>query len=927
MNRVAGICLAVALMAGMTLPVSGETWSTRGFEAFRRGTFGNAGHNLYVSKKGVLQRIFQYDLDHNGWFDLVFANCQDHHESAPSYVYDVKTGKRVATLAAQGARSGTVADVNGDGRPDVLVAGFFDMVTPFAPTEIYYGQSGGVWDERHHVRIQSPHAVDIAVGRFNGGAKPSVAVALQNHKIIRVCDQTDIGFEWRSFTDHEIEADVLAAADFDGDGFDDLVYRLSTESSSTVVWGGAKGLDFEHPLRLPAEPASECLSPAEAEGVQSDLERKYVAPRLVQAVRYKGRTCFTLLTGKKLILFSVSRDRRVTRELEIPALMGLAVATGDFNADGFEDIAIASQVADPSDKMKQTSWIWLGSKDGFNAENRITLNTRSACHVSALDNLVLFGQCASDGRYTNDALLYAFEGGRLNPDPKRFEGEDTRRAQLFRDADGRVMACLVNHYARRCVGYDRTYVYWGREGGKYDRNDRTDLPSWNAVDAVTADLDDDGWAELIACNNSENSLDKDHGHDIHHFGPNGFEPARSTRIVTDVGWGVAVADFNRDGYLDIIGPTDHWNTLSLWEGGPDGFRRVKDYAVFPDSGHEIASAKYFNGQGILDTNKKLKREKAGALRWPIAVDVNNDGWLDIVSPAGLRGHIFWGGPDGFALERRQEVASYLACGVRAADLDGNGYPELIFGGHCSQPKGNDFYRQPHHSFLHIYWNGPEGVDDSRKCILRADAASHLCVADFDGNGWLDIFSCSYQGDVDRDINSFIYWNRGGNFSNVDRQDLFTHAASGCLAADFNEDGRIDLAVANHKIFGDHTGDSDVWWNTSEGFLPTRTTKLPTRGPHGMSAIEPGNILTRGPEEHYVSEPFVAPRDLTVSAAEVEAEVPPKCWVKVELRVNGGAWREAKGLTAKKGDRLEYRLTLGARNSLRTPRVTSVSIRY
>ena len=63
-----------------------ESWVTEGFEAFRRGTFGNAGQNLYVSKAGVLQRIYQYDLDKNGYFDLVFANCQDHHESAPSYV-------------------------------------------------------------------------------------------------------------------------------------------------------------------------------------------------------------------------------------------------------------------------------------------------------------------------------------------------------------------------------------------------------------------------------------------------------------------------------------------------------------------------------------------------------------------------------------------------------------------------------------------------------------------------------------------------------------------------------------------------------------------------------------------------------------------------------------------------------------------------
>ena len=37
-----------------------KKWVTEGFDAFRRGTFGNGGQNIYVSKKGTLQRIFQY---------------------------------------------------------------------------------------------------------------------------------------------------------------------------------------------------------------------------------------------------------------------------------------------------------------------------------------------------------------------------------------------------------------------------------------------------------------------------------------------------------------------------------------------------------------------------------------------------------------------------------------------------------------------------------------------------------------------------------------------------------------------------------------------------------------------------------------------------------------------------------------------------
>ena len=925
--------MTIACMAAMLAAVSGS-WVTEGFQAFRRGTFGNAGQNLYVSRAGVLQRIYQFDLDKNGWMDLVYANCQDHHESAPSYVYDVDGGRRVATLTGQGARSGTVADLDGDGIQDLVVTGYFDMVTPFSAAEIYYGQPDGSYGDRCHVRIQAPHAVDTAAGRFDSSGKPSLVFAIPDHKILRVYPQTDIGFEWKQFRDLPSTNDVIAVADFDGDGFDDVAARNSAHTSTTVYWGGKGGLDPERRTDVAGVPPSECLSAEEAAGVQSELEKKFVAPRLLDAVDYNGRKCFTLSTGKKVVLFSVSADRRVSRELELPLLMALSVATGDFNADGLTDVAVASQVADPADKRRQTSWIWLNSRDGFRKENLITLDTRSACSVHALGGKVVFGQCSAGELYTNDALVFEFRDGKLVEEPRRYEGEDMRRAYLFRGGDGKEKLFLVNHYARRSDGYDKSFVYWGRPGGKYDAKDMLAVPSWCAVSAHAADFDDDGWAELVVDNNSENSLDRDPGHHVHHFGPNGFEPDRSYCIKTDIGWGSMIADFNRDGWLDLFTVGDHWNSLVMFEGGPDGLRRTKDYIVVPKPEHEAHVATIQNGQGILDARSPLKREKAGPLRWPIAVDVDGDGWLDVVSPGGARSCIYFGGPDGFDLERRKEVAGYLACGVRAADLDKDGRPEVIFGGHCSQPRGNDFYRQPHHSYLHVYWNGAAGLSESRKCILRADAASHLCCADFDGNGWLDVFACSYQGDVDRDINSFIYWNRGGNFKMFDRQDIFTHAASGCIAADFNEDGRIDLAVANHKIFGDHKGFSEVWWNTQEGFLPTRTTKLPTCGPHGMYIIEPGNILTRGPEEYYYSEPYAAKEDLAVDSVEVEAEIPPKTWVKALVRsaadadgLARAAWREPGGARVAKGSLLQYRLELGAYNSLSTPRVRKVVVRF
>ena len=226
----------------------------------------------------------------------------------------------------------------------------------------------------------------------------------------------------------------------------------------------------------------------------------------------------------------------------------------------------------------------------------------------------------------------------------------------------------------------------------------------------------------------------------------------------------------------------------------------------------------------------------------------------------------------------------------------------------------------------------------------------MSIADFNNDGNLDLFVSSYQdGRKRRDIDSYIYWNRGDRrFSSRDFTRLFTHSASGDFAADLNEDGWVDLVTAHHKIEGDHLGDSQIWWNGPDGFDARRVTRLPTRGPHGMVTPGPGNILDRGPEELYTSEPF----DLAAGERPIrirwEADLGPKTWVRAQIRtaecadgLEAAAWRGGsadggadadlwledgatiEGMAA--GGFVQYRLALGATNSGSTPRIRRVTI--
>ena len=325
--------------------------------------------------------------------------------------------------------------------------------------------------------------------------------------------------------------------------------------------------------------------------------------------------------------------------------------------------------------------------------------------------------------------------------------------------------------------------------------------------------------------------------------------------------------------------------------------------------------------------------------------MNNNGWLDmIVAPSGEnRCSIVWGGPDGFDAQLRQDFPIGAGGSCAVADLTGNGFLDLIVG------SGVPGAGQPHDSWTYIYWNGPEGFQPHLHTELESQKAIDFSIADFNGDGTRDLFLVSYRSAIERDIDSFIYWNRPGKgFSNRDRKRIRTHSAAACFAADFDEDGRMDLVAANHKTFNDHMGDSFVFQNGPNGLDETRYSRLPTSGVHGMYANEPRNILDGGDEEFFISAPFEIPPGCSATSISWDAELPPKTRVNAQLRsavtregLDDATWvgpegqdsrfedgDECRGLAnGRKGQWLQYRLALGAVNGGCTPRIKEVRVHY
>jgi len=905
------------------MPRSGA-WVTEGFEAFREGTFGNGGQNLYVSRAGVLQRIHQFDLNGDGYFDLIICNSQPHGEQAPSFVYHDALGQAErAEILSDGAWSGMVADLNGDGYDDLIIGMTSNGARSDLNAFVYYGSPEG-FTERHMGLLPAPMCVSVTVGDFNGNGRPDVAVVCKpsgdgDHQV-RIFSQTELGLEMKRFTDTGIAAFQITASDVDGDGFADLVTRTE-DGQVRIFWGGPDGIDLSTFTTVPVDLDEPNLTLAEQrkENLHSDYNAD--ATPLVKVIRIGGVPHVLVIRNMTTSLVPISSDRSLGEPIVLDCPRTMSAELGDVNGDGFEDLVIACRQTAGEGEV---SWVYWGGADGFSEADRTALPSNRACDVAVvdldgdgIDDVVLCQNHTADS-FTTDSFVYRGSSDKIFGEPVRLETYDPRRVFLARSPESKTPdLAFINHYSRKIHEVNPTIFYGGPDGYSADRSE--EVYGVGTVEALRCDINDDGRPDLIFANSSHNSKSRDPGSFVYFNGPDGFGANPDVVLPTARASGVVCADIDRDGYLDVIISGYFNDEIVVFRGTADGFDTANPQRIKVE--HDGVTFDY----GL----------------WLFLADLNNDGWLDLVVPQTTfdRSFVLWGGPDGFDSDRIQLLAVQGAASVQAADFTDNGYLDLVMGGHS--PTNN----VPHDSYAYIYWNGPDGLREDRKTLLPGNAINSMSIADFNNDGTLDLFVGSYQDGRVRDLDSYIYWNREGKgFSATDRRRLFTHSASGSVAADFNEDGWIDLAIANHKVYGDQVAHSDVWWNGPDGFDEKRRTHLPSSGPHGMTSVNPGNLMDRGHDEYYVSIPYELPDRASITGIGWTADMPPKTWVKSQLRVadtkdgldsafwsgpdsSSETWFEDGQHVTMTGRWVQYKLALGAYNSLGTPRLTKVEVQF
>lgn len=890
-------------------------WSIKGFDALSKGLFENGGQNLYVSRQGVLQRIWRFDVNNDGFVDLLIANSHDYNEHPNLYVISDPTGNAaLQEVLTQGAQTAAVTDLNGDGFDDLVIASTHDGHHIDLPSYVYFGGRDGITENRK-IDLGAPACMCCGTGDFDGDGKKEICYLIADgvdaasptklHNIrLRIYHQTALGFRIDGYREYPTEICYFTVADINGDGCDDL-YCRTNEGKWLVLWGSPEGFSMERSAEIGAP--------------TDDRKRFDLLPFGGGNVRYEefARPKILKLQGKIHLFYADAHCVRLIPwaggdEIVLPVPNVISAAVGRLS--GCEDLVLLQ--ADGLEN--QYALIYDGTSRLKQKLPVMTPRDVLLCDFSGNghDDLVVV-QGRSDHAHTSESLLFCTDSsGNLCPDPRRFTTHNCVEAfAVDFDGTGKKSLVFVNQQQSNAYGHIPVYVYLGSQEGFIPEN-RLEFPGHSAGTMLPVDFNDDGWPDLLVLHNAEDQPFLHPDGDLYWGGPEGFKLENKVQLETPYAWGGHCADLNRDGYLDVI--SCGGGTVRIFYGGPEGFSKENEV--------------HLNVMG-----DELKGP-AGVL-WPALADLNGDGWLDLAVPISWQScsRVYFGGPDGFSNERSILLPIENALTVRIADLDKDGYPDLIFGSRAS------YHRNVYHEgTVTIFWGGPDGYSGYNCCVLPSYQSNCITIADLNNDGWLDIFASSYFNKRERDINSFIYWNDHGNFSLTNRKRLFTHSSSAAWACDFNEDGYTDLCITNHRAYGSHRTDSAIWWNGPKGFTEENRTWLPTIGPHDMVPTDVGNVMTRSPEEYYIT-PAARVEDLHFISW--EGTVPEKTWVNCQIRTaptleelktasfigeDGTAQSRLQRAQAIPGDLihgpfLEIKLYLGAVNSGNSPRITEISV--
>jgi hypothetical protein len=276
--------------------------------------------------------------------------------------------------------------------------------------------------------------------------------------------------------------------------------------------------------------------------------------------------------------------------------------------------------------------------------------------------------------------------------------------------------------------------------------------------------------------------------------------------------GVALADFNLDGALDMAVSNQNAGNVSILIGdGTGNFGAKTDFPVGGPPQRIIAAD--LNRDGKLDLILPIQALNAVAILlgdghgsfgkpmmvpvdggpfMPVVADFNADGKPDLgvtITTAGARkvAVLLGDGLGGFDAPRYFGAFANSPLALGAEDFNGDGKLDLAVGGGANSPDDTNN--------LSILFGDGEGGFGAPTYFTIGQAPQSMSIADFNGDGLADIAVSNSIASGANSTVSVLLGRGNGIFAGRTAFPI-GESGRGTGVADFNLDGKLDLVVAN-----------------------------------------------------------------------------------------------------------------------------------
>lgn len=638
----------------------------------------------------------------------------------------------------------------------------------------------------------------------------------------------------------------------------------------------------------------------------------------------------------------------VNNRVELPSAGGSAIVTGDFNNDSWTDLALACQYWENSEDINvepRKSFIYWNSENGFDPQNNlaITINKRGFTKLASgdidkdnVDDLIAM---------TNDkTYLFLSSRDAFNNTDNKVTLDIKASAASIGDMNNDGFADVAF-----CNG-DKVIIYKTIYNGAINLKDAIVLKVGNASDVEFKDVNNDKFDDLVIADFSTEGGANWTNSPLYYSDGKDFldDPLKLPTLGAKA---VTCSDLNGDGYPELIFSffqlVNQKNLLSYIYWNDKGTFRFENHSQLPTRGtmanavgdvnnDNLPDVVYFNDEGFFrdgaqesplywgdgtrnfDPSRKHVFQTHQVFGFGHA-DLDDDDIVDLIlcqknfvsgvqhDQGGLIVH--WGNGTDFDPPSHLTM-KYGYGGVRVADINKDGYLDILAGGYCidlDDPARHGFpifwgsengfsfknrlvlhydgprFRVPllmdlnkdnrldiagqvEDGKVRIWWGSDDYFNDEHITDIdlgRKDLLMYIKGADFNKDGWLDLLFPQRLSPYGVEPGSFIYYGSPDGFDNHNRTEVYSFVPYQNSIADLDMDGWLDLFLTSYGCEVDGNRPSIIHWGNEKGFKEKYTEIISTgsSGSHIMDYDSDGfpDILIcnhRNADSYLLAKPHV-----------------------------------------------------------------------